>query len=375
VVRLGDAGTILLDEYQMVTAFLGIWITFAAVSSLLLLWLVYFFVMSLVIRWSNVASREEWEMTGWQTFEHKKVHGLWLGAVAYTLDAVCDGLDMINMLLLSVFAVAVDVEQFRTSSAILLTLVVVVVFSQIPRRYGDGTAAVPYHDENVLFIVIHRKRFWLIRSSLLVIQLIQLLFASIPFGCEVLGQGAGFHCKPFDERVGLTTVAYVLSMVLLQVLMRIMAIIVWMSIVLTSDDAAYVIWFTTRHAQSEPLRLYSQATQRMWLPTNLAYNARHLYKMEPYQGLVYREAGLFAARVVPPVKIRRRGRQEQCLWEGVQGWKVNQEDPGGWQKVSWLHIYARQQTLSVIHQLASKPGIVFSILFCASPLFGKDRCL
>ncbi len=321
-----EASLVLLDV-QHITAYFAIWITFVIFAIFSVPWTIYFAIL-----YGKLPTAVSiWLVKSWNPMKTTPdgkpvVVGRNTTTVANVVDRLCDGLDVLSVLLISVFAVAVDVEQFRSNSALLLTLVVVVVGSQVPRKFGNGTVIVELSSKSMrlpmnakaLVMGVHPKRFWFIHVASLILHLLLIFFASLPFGCEVLGSSAGLHCKPTESNLDITTVAYVLGIVIVDGVLRVFAIALWIGVVIISEDAAFAIWFATRGNVPNDLQGYMKCVARMRMPANKYYVSRHVYHLEPYSSLIWPEFGLLSSGVEPKVTVDI---DEKVKWEGGMEWK------------------------------------------------------
>lgn len=293
-----------------------------------------------------------WAFKSWE----KVPVGSWqerLTLFAWAVEQLANSLDLLNLLLVSVFAVVVDARQFPTSIWVLLSLTTVVVLSSFPPRFGTGLVFYSFEArpdkpaERLVVIGLFRKTFWLMRLGCLALEMLQMILAGLPFNCEVGGATASY-CKHVNTTVidvasvivAEPATLFVLSISLAEAAVRIVSLVIFLVLVFVDRDAA---WHTFRAFRGsvpdiEPNLRLMLAAGRITLPNDRMYIARHIYRLEPYQSLRFDPHLLLAAGIIPDV-FMQKGLQEDIVSADHVYLSSNGESKpasGGWHSYFFL---------------------------------------
>lgn len=325
-----------LLNVRAITPLFGLWVCCISILGCSIFGILYFGLLL----WRFPQVQNKWTMQTWKKVPESKgnpmVKGISSAILANAFARICNGLDILNVVLIFVFAIGVGAEKFQSNFAVYLTLVLLVVAAQIPHQFGEGIVAhiLPERsvkmsmNEYAMVAALVPTRFAYIQSSVFVIQILMIFLASFPIGCEVLGSSAGTHCKSIENQ-DVTVVTYVLAIVVFDALLRIVSVALYVGVACFSPDAGFVIWNAVVRKSSflrnvtfvkflfqrlnspNDVQGYLKLNRVLRLPENGNYIARHLYHLSPYKSLIFPEFGVLSAGFTPKVAFFRENQKQK----------------------------------------------------------------
>ncbi len=146
-----------------------------------------------------------WSPSSWQRVKFKPLSEK-IAHVAWVFEQLANSVDVLNALLITVFLV-IDDASFPSNAWVLLTLITLVLVSSFPSRLGTGIVffELPVRDPNKserrAVIGVYRLLFLIVRLSTIILDLLQISFASLPFECEIGSKTTAF-CRNLTGTIG-----------------------------------------------------------------------------------------------------------------------------------------------------------------------------